>query len=113
VGYWSILSSVDTLDEHCDYPVAMDADSALRTVETVLSKPGRVICESQPDGSIKVRTVQHTPAWAFIGLVPLLFVRRERVADVTVTSAPIGSVVHARGRLDTKAATRLRDLRAA
>ena len=119
VGYWSVFASVDSLDDSCDYPVPVDADDALRAVLGTVPMPGRVSCEQLPDGSVRATTTQHTPAWVFaawllppVGLALTLAVRVNRTATVTATATPTGSVLHARGKLDTGAASRLRSLRA-
>ena len=108
---WSVFRSLDVMDEHSDYPVPLNASDALAAAQGMLVEAGRVEVETQGD-SVLVRTVQHTPAWAFVGLVPLLFFRKTRHATLTVTPGEgDSSVLHARGRLDTNAATRLRGLR--
>ena len=120
MGYWSVFASVDSLDDNCDYVVSEDPDDALQAVLETLPMAGRVSCEQLPDGSVRATTMQHTPAWVLAGwLIPplgitlTLAVRVKRTATVTATATPTGSVLHARGKLDTRAASRLRSLRAA
>jgi hypothetical protein len=115
MGYWSVFTSVDKLDEHCDYTVAgASADEALQAAERVLPKSGRVVVRRDANSAVVATTVRHTPAWAWAAaILPVLFVRFDRTATITVTEESGGAVLHARGKLDTRAASRLRALRTA
>ena len=119
MGYWAILSSVDEMDEHSDFAVNSSSAAAVQTLREILPAPGRVACEQIGEFELDVLTLKHTPAWVFLGLVipvialVLMFaVRVTRRARVTVESSPTGCVLHVRGKLDTRAAVRLRALRA-
>ena len=58
----------------------------------------------------RARPDRRPPRW----VIPfgVFFIRRNCRADITVTPTAFGSVVHVRGKLDTRAASRLRALRA-
>jgi hypothetical protein len=111
MAYWSVFRSVDYMDEHCDYPLPQQREAALAAATQALAEDGRVVVEPNEEG-LSVTTVLHTPAWAWVGLVWLVFVRRERHAVITAAESPQGSTLHVRGKLDTRAASRLRALRA-
>ena len=120
MGYWSIMSSVDTLDDSSNVPVAMSADEALAAAEAATSRPGRVVVSRRGEGELQAVTVQHTPAWALgllvmpiVGIVTTFAVRVNREATIRVVPAERGSVIQMRGRLDTRAAAALRKLAAA
>jgi hypothetical protein len=112
------MTSVDLLDENCNYEVAMDPAAAMAAAEAAVFAADRVLVRRVPyDGGgevVEALTTKHTPAWAFLVPFALLpFLRVDRLASITVEPTPSGSVIHARGTLDTSAAQRLRALRAA
>jgi hypothetical protein len=118
VGYWSIFAGADAMDEHSNFPIAMEPVAALQKVEQVIVRPGRVVCERAGDDEVQVTTVKYTPAWAFaglilppIGVVLLLTVRTSRRAQIRAVPTAEGSELQVRGKLDTRAAERLRQLR--
>jgi hypothetical protein len=118
VGYWSILSSVDEMDDNSNFEISMVGDEAMQAVETALTRPGRVVCQRISDTDLLATTVKQTPAWAYaglvvlpIGIVLLASVRVERIATIRFDPSPHGVVLRVRGQLDTKAASRLRALR--
>lgn len=120
MGYWSIFASVDELDDRCNYEVPMSLPDALAAAAKILPAPDRVIVQSIGDAELTVTTIKHTPAWVIIGwllppvgLVLTLTVRSDRSSAIKVRAAESGSVIEARGRLDTQAASRLRSLQAA
>jgi len=84
--------------------------------------PGRVQGGFTPDGALHADTTNHTPGWALmliaspvfpIGLILTLAVRKTRHAVITASATPTGSVLHLRGKLDTRAANRIRAMSAA
>ena len=92
MGHWSILSSVDRMEGRT-YVVPLPLDEAIYAVGYALQAPGRVICEQTPDGQYLTRTVKHTPGWAFLGLLTVLFVRKTRVARISFAPADGGTGV--------------------
>ena len=113
MSYWSVFRSVDYMDEHCDYELPGSREVALSTATQALSEEDRVVVGPGGDEGLEVLTVKHTPAWAWVGLAMLLFVRKQPRCVITTSEAPGGTVLHVRGKLDTRAASRLRALRVA
>ena len=110
MGHWSILSSMDRMEGHT-YVVPLPLDEAVYAVGYALQAPGRVITEQLPDGRYAVRTVKHTPGWAFLIPVLLFFVRRTKVAELVFTPLDSGRTgVSVYGPIDTAAAMRLREM---
>jgi hypothetical protein len=112
MGYWSIMSSVDDARDDI-YLTELSPADAIAALEQQLPRAGRVVCERTSEREIVALTVNYTPAWAFLGLVPLLFVRGTRRALIRVDDQPAGTAVHVTGQIDTRAAEHLRALRAA
>ena len=112
MGYWSVLSSVDYMDANCDYLVAGSESAALDAAAAAVERRGRVAVDRPDPQTLTVRTVHHTPAWAFFNVL-MPFVRKERVATITAAPGPSGTVLQVRGKLDTRAASQLRALRTA
>jgi hypothetical protein len=111
MGYWSVFAPVDYMDEHSDYPVSLSPDAATARVMEVVPRPGRVTLERDDAGKLVATTVKNTPAWAWIIPLGWALIRRNCYAQIEVTAAPGGSLISARGKLDNRAATRLRALR--
>lgn len=110
MGHWSILSSMDQMEGRT-YVVPLPLDEAINAVGYALQAPGRVVTEQLPDGRYAVRTVKHTPGWAFLLPPLLLFVRRTKVAEIVFTPMDSGSTgVTISGPIDTAAAMRLREM---
>jgi hypothetical protein len=113
MGYWSVLTSVDYMDEHCDYVVPLTASAALDAVEKAISRTGRVVAERVSDDELRALTVKHTPAWAFAVPLGWLLIRKDCTANIKVSETETGTVLTVRGKLDTRAASQVRALRAA
>ena len=108
MSYWSILSSVDYMDANSNVTVALDQDAALDAAAAAVEAPGRVEV-SRVDGELTVSTVKHTPAWAVLTIF-VFFIRKTLTATITARQSDGGTVLEARGKLDTTAASRLRAL---
>ena len=109
MGYWSVFASVDYMDENSNYELPMPVEQALEATERALTQPDRVECQRTSESGLVALTVMHTPAWA-MGNILMLFVRVTRRAEVVVRESPRGAVASVRGRLDTRAVSRLRAL---
>lgn len=109
MGYWSMLSSVDDMEGRT-LILPMSGVEAMEAVERAVARPNRVSSERADDGTLIVRTTRHTPAWAYLLVVPLLTIRKTRVAIVTFGRHERGTAVTVHGPLDTKAAWQLRRL---
>ncbi len=112
MGHWSILASLDRMEGHT-YVVPLPMEQAISAVGYALLSPGRVLCEWTPEGGYVVRTVKHTPGWAFVLPILLLFVRRTKTAHLSFREVDGGTGVTIHGSIDTAAAMRLRELTAA
>jgi hypothetical protein len=110
MGYWSIMSSVDRIQDHT-YLTSLSADSAVAALESTLPIAARVTCDRIGEHDLQVTTVNYTPAWAFVLLVAVCFIRQTRQARISVESQPAGSAIRVDGDLDTQSAARLRALR--
>jgi hypothetical protein len=103
------MSAVDDLNsEH--YRLEAPPAQAVAQLEQVLPAPNRVTVERTDDLTLVATTTKHTPAWAFIGLIPLLFVRRNREATLVAKADGSGTMLRTNGRLDHAAARRMREL---
>jgi hypothetical protein len=91
--------------------VALPPGDPANAVAEILTERGRVECAVVSDKEVRVTTRRHTPAWAFIGLLPLLLVRKERRAIVSVAREADGVVLTVSGSIDTLALSRLRATR--
>jgi hypothetical protein len=109
VGYWSVLKSVDDFAER-SFLISLTPEQATRWLQVDFPVEGRVVCEAD-GGDVVATTINYTPAWAFIGFVPLLKVRRTCHARIQVARSGSGSTLTIDGRLDTGAASRIRRLR--
>jgi hypothetical protein len=109
MGYWSIMSSVDDIRGET-YRTSLDPEAALARLESALPQPGRVECRRTPEGGLTARTLHHTPAWAFIGLIWLVLIRKNRETTIVATATPTGSDLLVNGRLDHLAAQQIRAL---
>ena len=107
MGHWSILSSMDQMEGRT-YVVPLPLDEAIVAVGYALQSPGRVVCEQTPDGRYVTRTVKHTPGWAFLLPILLLFVRRTKTSELIFAPVEGGTGVTIFGAIDTQAAMRLR-----
>jgi len=112
MGYWSVFTSTDFMDDHCNYVLPLSVEQAMVALEQALARPGRVECQRASETELTVLTVMHTPAWTWVVLWPwlLLFVRKTRRARATVAASGNRAVVSVRGTLDTAAASRIRAL---
>ena len=111
MGYWSILTSVDYLDDDCNYELLLPPGEALAEIERVLPREGRVTASRTDPNTVVATTIKHTPAWAWAVPLGPLFLRTDCRADITVSGDGNRSVARVRGKLDTRAASRIRDLR--
>jgi hypothetical protein len=109
MGHWSILSSLDQMEGRT-YVVPLPLDEAIYAVGYALQSEGRVVTEQTPDGRYIARTIAHTPGWAFLVPLLLLFVRRTKVAELVFSPVEGGTGVTIFGAVDTKAAMRLREM---
>jgi hypothetical protein len=109
MGHWSILSSVDQMEGRT-YVVPLPLNEAIYAVGYALQADKRVLTEQTPDGRYVARTVKHTPGWAFVLPVLLLFARRTKVAELVFAPVEGGTGVTVFGALDTAAAMRLREM---
>jgi hypothetical protein len=109
MGHWSILSSLDQMEGRT-YVVPLPLDEAVYAVGYALQSEGRVVTEQTPDGRYIARTVKHTPGWAFLFPVLLLFARRTKVAELVFAPVDGGTGVTVFGAIDTRAAMRLREM---
>lgn len=109
MGRWSILSSVDQMEGRT-YVVAQPLTETIYAVGYALQSAGRVTLEQTPDGRYVARTINHTPGWAFILPILLLFARKTKVAELMFTPVETGTAVTVFGAIDTRAAMRLREM---
>jgi hypothetical protein len=105
--------SVDMMDENCNYTLGISPHAVRGELKDALSLPPRVVVVEQSERELDVITVKHTPAWArpFWPLLSLLF-RRTRTAHLSIENVDGDTHLRLAGSLDTRAADRLRQLRA-
>ncbi|MGQ0632386.1 MAG: hypothetical protein ACT4P1_15305 [Sporichthyaceae bacterium] len=109
MGYWSVLSSVDDMEGRT-LLLPMVGAAAVEAVERAVQRPDRVLCERTADGALIARTIKYTPAWAYLGPLLLLIIRRTRVANFTFAGHAHGTALTVHGRLDTRSAEALRSM---